>query len=56
MPTSLAPNRVLSSEEFLMSQVIQHEALTRLLLIKGILTKEECLEMARVVDQGMKKK
>jgi hypothetical protein len=31
------------------------EALTRLLVEKGIFTKEEFLEMVRVVDQRMRK-
>ena len=39
-----------------MSQVAQQEALTRLLVEKGIITKEELLEMVKVVDLGMKKK
>jgi hypothetical protein len=39
-----------------MSQVVQQEALTRLLIKKGIFTKEEVLEMVREVDQEMKKK
>jgi uncharacterized protein YqgQ len=34
-----------------MSQVIQQEALTRLLVERGIFTKEEFLEMVRVVDK-----
>ena len=38
-----------------MSQVVQQEALTRLLVEKGIFTKEEFLEMVRVVDREMKK-
>jgi uncharacterized protein YqgQ len=37
-----------------MSQVVQQEALTRLLVEKGIITKEEFLEMVRVVDQEMR--
>ena len=45
-----------SFEELLMSQVVQQEALTRLLVEKGIFTKEEFLEMVRIVDQEMKKK
>ena len=32
-------------EELLMSQVIQQEALTRLLIEKGVFTKEESVEM-----------
>jgi hypothetical protein len=38
-----------------MSQVVQQEALTRLLVEKGIFTKEELLEMANVVDRGIKR-
>jgi hypothetical protein len=37
-----------------MSQVIQQEALTRLHIMKGLFTKEEFLEMVRVIDQRMK--
>lgn len=39
-----------------MSQTVQQEALTRLLVEKGILTKEEFLEMVGVMDKEMKKK
>jgi hypothetical protein len=39
-----------------MSQVIQQEALTRLLVEKGIFTKKEFLEMVKAVDQEMKTK
>jgi len=45
-----------SFEELLMSQVVKQEAFTRLLVEKEIFTKEEFLEMVRVVDQGMKRK
>ena len=45
-----------SFEELLMSQVVQQEALSRLLVEKGIFTKEEFLEMVRVVDRGMERK
>jgi len=38
-----------------MSQVVQQEALTRLLVEKGVFAKEEFLEMVRVVDRGMRK-
>jgi hypothetical protein len=38
-----------------MSQVAQQEALTRLLVEKGILTRDEVLEMVRVVDGEMKR-
>jgi hypothetical protein len=39
-----------------MSQVVQQEALTRLLVEKGIFTKDEFLERVRVVNEEMKKK
>ncbi len=39
-----------------MSRVAQQEALARLLVEKGIFTKEEFWEMVRVVDQGIEKK
>jgi hypothetical protein len=38
-----------------MPQVVQQEALTRLLIEKGIFTKEELLEMVRGVDGEMKR-
>jgi len=38
-----------------MSQLVQQEALTRLLVEKGIFSKEEFLQMVRVVDKEMKK-
>jgi hypothetical protein len=43
-------------EELVMSQVVQQEALTRLLVEKGIFTEGEFLEMPRVVDKEMKRK
>jgi hypothetical protein len=36
--------------------VIQQEALTRLLVEKGIFAKDEFLDMVKVVDREMKKK
>ena len=54
MAIRLDPKQVVSFEELLMSQVVQQEALTRLLMAKGIFTKEEFLEMVKVVDQEMK--
>ena len=56
MATVLDPKQIVSLEELLMSQVIQQEALTRLLIKKGIFTKEEFLEMVNVVDKEMKRK
>ena len=51
MAIPLDPKHIVSSEELLMSQVVQQEALTRLLVEKGIFTKEEFLEMVKVVDR-----
>ena len=56
MATGLDPKQVVPFEELLMSQVVQQEALTRMLIEKGIFTKEEFLEMVKVVDQEMKRK
>jgi len=50
MATPLDPKQVISFEELLMSHVVQQGALTRLLVEKGIFTREEFLEMVRVVD------
>ncbi|MGD0406009.1 MAG: hypothetical protein ABSB10_05085 [Candidatus Bathyarchaeia archaeon] len=56
MAPALDPKQLVSFEEFLMSQVIQQEALTRLLVEKGIFTREEFLEMVKVVNREIKKK
>lgn len=56
MEKPLDPKQIVSFEELLMSQVVQQEALTRLLIEKGIFSKEEFLEMVRVVNQEMKNK
>ena len=48
--------QVVSFEELLMSQEVSQEALIRLLVDKGIFTKEEFLEMVKVVDQETKTK
>jgi hypothetical protein len=55
MAISLDPKQIVSFEELLMSQVVQQEALTRLLVEKGIITKKEFLEMVKVVNGEMKK-
>jgi uncharacterized protein YqgQ len=55
MATPFDPKQVVSFEELLMSQVVQQEALTRLLIMKGLFTKEEFLEMVNLVNQEMKK-
>ncbi len=54
--TALDRKQIVSSEEFLMSQVVQQEALTRLLIEKGIFIKEEFLEMVKVVNTEMNRK
>ena len=56
MATPLDPRQIVSFEELLMSQVVQQEALTRLLVDKGIFTKEEFLEVVNKVNQEMKSK
>jgi hypothetical protein len=38
-----------------MSQVVQQEALTRLLVEKGVFSKEEFLEMVKLVNREMKR-
>jgi site-specific recombinase len=43
-------------EELLMSQVISQEALNRLLIEKGLFSKEEFLEMVKRVDRQMKRR
>jgi hypothetical protein len=55
MAITLDPKQIVSFEELLMSQVVQQEALTRLLVEKGIFTKEEFLEMLMVVNLQMKR-
>ncbi len=56
MAIALDPKQMVSSEELLMSQAVSQEAIIRLLVAKGIFTKEEFLEMVRVVDKEIKRK
>ena len=56
MAIALDPKQIVSSEELLMSQVVQQEALTRLLIEKGIFSREEFLGMVKTVNLEMKKK
>ena len=56
MVTPLDPKQVISFEELLRSQIVSQEALIGLLVEKGIFTKEEFLEMVKVVDREMKRK
>jgi hypothetical protein len=55
MAIPLDPKQVVFFEGLLMSQVVQQEALTRLLVEKGIFSKGEFLEMVRVVDREIKR-
>jgi uncharacterized protein YqgQ len=55
MATGLDPKQVVPFEELLMSQVVQQEALTRLLVEKGVFSKEEFLEMVKLVNREMKR-
>jgi hypothetical protein len=50
MATGLDPKQIVTSEELLMSQIVSQEAIIRLLVEKGIFSKEEFLEMVRVVN------
>jgi hypothetical protein len=51
MAIPLDPKQIVSFEDLLMSQVLQQEALTRLLVEKGIFTKDEFLEMVKMIDR-----
>jgi len=51
MATLLDPKQIVLNDELLMSQVVSQEAVIRLLVEKGIFTKEEFLEVARVVKR-----
>jgi uncharacterized protein YqgQ len=55
MATALDPKQIGSFEEMLMSQVVQQEALPRLLVEKGIFSKEEFLGIVKVVNKEMQK-
>ena len=54
MAIPLGPKQIVSFEELLMSQVVQQQALTRLLVEKGIFTEEEFLEVVKAVHKEMK--
>jgi len=56
MAIGLGHKQIVSFEELLMSQVVQQDALTRLFVEKGIFTKDELLEMVKVVDREMNRK
>jgi len=50
MAIPVDPKQIVSSEELLMSQVVSQEAIIRLLVEKGIFSKEEFLKMVNVVN------
>ena len=56
MATPLNLKQIVSLEELLMSQVVSQEAVIRLLVEKGIVSKEEFLGMVKTVNLEMKKK
>jgi uncharacterized protein YqgQ len=53
MATPLNLKQIVLNDELLMSQVVSQEADIRLLVKKGIFTKEEFLEMVGVVNKEM---
>ena len=55
MATALDPKQIVSSEQLLMSQVVSQEAIIRLLVEKGIFSREEFLEMVELVNLEIKK-
>ena len=54
--TLLDPKQVVSFEELLLSQVVSQDALIRLLIEKGLFTKDEFMVMVRQVDHERKRK
>ena len=56
MAIGLDSKQIVSSEELLMSQVVSQEAIIRLLVEKGIFTKEEFLDTVKAVDREMESK
>jgi len=53
MGSKVDPKTMVSPNELITSQVISQEAIIRLLIQKGIFTKEEFLEMVNVVTVDM---
>ncbi len=50
MATALDSKQTVAFQELLMSQVVQLEALSRLLIEKGIFTREEFMKMVKAVN------
>jgi len=55
MAIALDPKRIVLNDESLLSQVVSQEAIIRLLVEKGVFTKEEFLEMVEVVNLEIRK-
>jgi len=55
MATPLDHKQVVSYEELSLSRVVYTEALIQLLVEKGVITKEEFVEMVKGVDPEMKR-
>ena len=55
MAIGIDPKTMVSPNELLMSQVVSQEAIIRLLVQKGIFSKEEVLEMVEVVNLDIRK-
>jgi len=55
MVIGLGPKQIALNDELLLSQVVSQEAVIRLLVEKGIFSKEEFFKMANVVNLEMVK-
>ena len=55
MAIPLNPKQLVSFEEVLTSQMMSQDALIRLLIEKGIFSKDEFLEIVKVVDRERKR-
>ncbi len=55
MATGLDSEQIVTSKELLMSQVVSQEVIIRLLVEKGIFSKDEFLEMVKAVNFEMRK-
>ena len=55
MAITLDPKQIVLNDELLLSRVISREAMIRLLVEKGIFTKEEFLEMVEKVNLEIRK-
>ncbi|MBP1696049.1 MAG: hypothetical protein H6Q41_1237 [Deltaproteobacteria bacterium] len=55
MAIALDPKQIVLNDELLLSRVISREAMIRLLVEKGIFTKEEFLEMVEKVNLEIRK-